>query len=213
MNAKPFLVLLMFVSFLAIFASGAIGSADLTPGGGSGMAVPVTSYDAFTGQPNTLVAGVQTSRCGPTYSIAAGDTLTRISQSCGVTLRDLLAQNPNITNPNMIHPGQVLRIYIAATPAPQIPTASPTPAGLRPGGAVHVEVKGFWADAKVQVEIGKVGGDPILVNEGQTDANGVYRASIPIPVDAKAKEKWIVTIVSAADPKIKVSSASFEIEG
>lgn len=178
------------------------------------MAVPVTSYDAVTGQPNTLVAGVQTGRCGTTYTIAAGDTLTRISQSCGVTLRDLLVLNPTITNPNMIHPGQVLRIYtVAATSIPVIPTASPTPAGLRPGGAVHVEVKGFSANAKVQVEIGKEGAKPIIVNEGQTDANGVYQASIPIPTEAKAKEKWIVTIVSAADPKVKFSSQPFEIEG
>ena len=40
-----------------------------------------------------------------THQVVQGDTLWAIGERYGVTLRELLAANPAIRNPNLIHPG------------------------------------------------------------------------------------------------------------
>ena len=40
--------------------------------------------------------------------MAQGETLWGIAQAWGVTLGELLAKNPQLKNPNVIQPGQVL---------------------------------------------------------------------------------------------------------
>lgn len=44
------------------------------------------------------------------YVVQKGDTLFSIATSYGMTVRDILAENPEITNPNLITVGQVIRI-------------------------------------------------------------------------------------------------------
>ncbi|MBQ3784714.1 MAG: LysM peptidoglycan-binding domain-containing protein, partial [Lachnospiraceae bacterium] len=44
-----------------------------------------------------------------TYTVQAGDTLWGIAQRFGVTVQDLCNWN-NISNPNLIYPGQVLTV-------------------------------------------------------------------------------------------------------
>ena len=45
-----------------------------------------------------------------TYKVVKGDTLTKIANRYGVTVKDLVAWN-KIANPNLIVVGQVLKIY------------------------------------------------------------------------------------------------------
>jgi len=45
-----------------------------------------------------------------TYTVIRGDTLWHIARIHGLTLQELLAVNPQITNPNLIFPGQVINI-------------------------------------------------------------------------------------------------------
>ena len=52
-----------------------------------------------------------------TYVVKSGDTLSGIGSKFGVTYQKIAADN-NISNPNLIHPGQVLKIY---TDQPQQP--------------------------------------------------------------------------------------------
>jgi tyrosinase len=49
------------------------------------------------------------STCGDTYVVKAGDTMRKIAQACGISLQTLIAANPEIRDPNLIYPGQVLR--------------------------------------------------------------------------------------------------------
>jgi LysM repeat protein len=44
------------------------------------------------------------------YSIEAGDTLTKIASEFGISLAQVEAWNPQITNPNLIYPGQSVRV-------------------------------------------------------------------------------------------------------
>lgn len=46
----------------------------------------------------------------PTYIVQRGDTLSGIAERFGVSLSDLLEENPQITNPDRIFPGQVINI-------------------------------------------------------------------------------------------------------
>jgi LysM repeat protein len=71
------------------------------------------------------------------YTVLAGDTLFRISQRFNTTVATM-AQINGIVNPNLIFPGQVLRVPGAApaptpTPAPSLPTPTPIPSAPRPG--------------------------------------------------------------------------------
>lgn len=52
--------------------------------------------------------GGTTSPGGRTHTVAQGETLWGIAQAWGVTLGELLAKNPQLKNPNVIQPGQVL---------------------------------------------------------------------------------------------------------
>ncbi len=45
--------------------------------------------------------------CSQIYVVVPGDSLDEISKSQGITLADLVAANPQITNPDLIFAGQV----------------------------------------------------------------------------------------------------------
>ena len=100
----------------------------------SGIAVKFgTTYqkiaaDNGIGNPNIIHPGQvlkiygssNQSNSGPsyqTYTVKSGDTLSGIGSKFGVSYQKIAADN-NISNPNLIHPGQVLKIY---TDQPQQP--------------------------------------------------------------------------------------------
>jgi spore coat assembly protein SafA len=68
------------------------------PGNGGGEAAPPTA------------AG--------NYTVKRGDTLSAIAQHHGVSLSSLVAANPQISNPNLIHPGQQIHLPGSAQSAP-----------------------------------------------------------------------------------------------
>ena len=50
--------------------------------------------------------------------VKPGDTMSALAKKAGVSLADFIAANPQITNPNLIRPGQVLNIPAAKPVAP-----------------------------------------------------------------------------------------------
>ena len=50
------------------------------------------------------------SPCGDIVTVRTGDTLSHITSRCGVTVNEILRANRNITNPDLIHPGQIIHI-------------------------------------------------------------------------------------------------------
>ncbi|MBP5288880.1 MAG: LysM peptidoglycan-binding domain-containing protein [Clostridia bacterium] len=69
------------------------------------------------------------------YTVAKGDTLSGIAAKYGTTYQKLAAYN-GIANPNLIHPGQKIRIPGTGTP---VPAPAPSPA---PAEKVYTVVKG-----------------------------------------------------------------------
>lgn len=71
---------------------------------------------------------------GGTYVVQRGDTLGNIAMRYGVWLRDLIAVNPQIWNPDRIYPGQVIYLpaYSYATPKPYTYTPRPYPTYYQP---------------------------------------------------------------------------------
>jgi LysM repeat protein len=53
-----------------------------------------------------------------TYVVKKGDTLSGIAQIFGVSLAALEAANPQITNPDLIFPGQVVAVPVGPFPPP-----------------------------------------------------------------------------------------------
>jgi murein DD-endopeptidase MepM/ murein hydrolase activator NlpD len=67
-----------------------------------------------------------------TVKVKKGDTLSKIAQNAGISLSALLKLNPQIKNPNLINPGQVVTISKptpAKPAAPVKPTVDPTARG------------------------------------------------------------------------------------
>ena len=50
------------------------------------------------------------STCGDTYTVQHLDNMFKIAMKCGLTVADIIYYNPQITNPNVIRSGQVLRL-------------------------------------------------------------------------------------------------------
>ena len=83
--------------------------------------------------PNVIDVGQQLTIPGPeapaapapetTHVVTEGQNLTEIAREMGTTVPTLLADNPQITNPDLIYPGEV----IVDTPPPPAPAAPATP--------------------------------------------------------------------------------------
>jgi len=62
--------------------------------------------------------------------VKSGDTLSRIARDAGTTVAELVALNPEITDPNLIRPGQEIRLPADAAPdeaAPAVPAPGEAP--------------------------------------------------------------------------------------
>jgi uncharacterized YkwD family protein len=84
-----------------------------------------------------------------TYTVVSGDTMRKIATSHGVSLSNLMAANPKITNSSLIFPGQVINI-------PTTTSTSNVPTDIR---ALETEVIRL-----VNVERAKVGRSALTEN-------------------------------------------------
>lgn len=55
-------------------------------------------------------SGLASEVCGDTYTVKHLDNLSKIASYCDTSVANILALNPQITNPNVIYSGQVIRL-------------------------------------------------------------------------------------------------------
>jgi murein DD-endopeptidase MepM/ murein hydrolase activator NlpD len=123
-----------------------------------------------------------------TYTVRAGDTLSKIAMRNGVTLAQLLQANPQVKDPNKIRAGDVLNVPNEATtentrplpgnmapkpmPAPTpVETSSPAPAIGAIGKAIAEEL------GKLSAKYETGGRGPGTVSSGAGDPGGVSYGS------------------------------------
>lgn len=118
-----FLLVLMFFGFIFLASSG-ISNVDLTPDtpAVNAESVPVTSGGAAddviviqNGAPAAASPVYQvpvTGTCTNPYVVRPGDTLSSIAVLCDTSFASIRLANPEITNANMIYPGQSIRIPV-----------------------------------------------------------------------------------------------------
>lgn len=91
-----------------------------------------------------------------TYTVLKGDTMYKIAKSYGMTLEDLIKMNPEIKNPSLIYPGQV--IYIS--------NAEKTTYTVAKGDTLNKIANRFGTTVAKLVEINNIK-NPNLIYPGQ----------------------------------------------
>lgn len=152
------------------------------------------------------VTGEAAADCGSTVVVQPGDWLAKIARRCGTSIEALLAANPQISNPSVVLPGQVLEIP-GEEPAPQVGI---TPNQGEPGTELRVSAVGFPADSIVNVAIGRANSEPTLSKSVMSDADGIVETTITLPTEANPGTPWVV-LVSAGD--VSALSEDFTVTG
>ena len=126
--------------------------------------LPVT--EAVVSSPTTPPVAPPTLPGPVLYTVQEGDTLGAIAQIYGLSAEDLMAAN-ELSNPHMLHPGQVLTIPVTPPAAPPdspaaetAPEASPTTATiptplptLTPSGPPLIEVGQVLGSGDLAAEV------------------------------------------------------------
>ena len=148
-----------------------------------------------------LVTDETPADCGPTVIVQPGDWLARIARRCGTSVEALIAANPQISNPSIIQPGQVLEIP-QEDPVAQVGL---TPNEGEPGTEIRVSAVGFPPDDFVTVSIGRANSEPTASKTVTTDAEGIVETTITLPQEALPGAPWVVLVT--ADEVSAVSEA------
>jgi lipoprotein-anchoring transpeptidase ErfK/SrfK len=134
------------------------------------------------------------SECGQEYTVARGDSLSKIARRCGTTLSALLEANPDINTPDRIKVGQKIALE---KPTPQGPSLSITPETGKPGAQIEIKVEGFPARSSVRFLIAPEpdSGEPQyeLIQTVRTDSSGSAALQATIPQAPEAEEAWLIT--------------------
>jgi LysM repeat protein len=141
------------------------------------------------------------SPCGETYIVLPGDTIEGIAELCGTTVEAILNLNPEITDPDDLFPGQIIRIPEAEFILETIIAIAPV-CGL-PGTSLLVVGSGYPQNANVQLSISQKGNDPTIIGETPSDQFGMIDTSVIIPPAAEPGTTWVVT------GETQISSAKF----
>lgn len=143
------------------------------------------------------------------YTVKSGDTLIRIGLDNGQNWKDLMRWN-NLTNPNLIEVGQVIRVVP--------PGVDPTAATTRPVTTARVETRGLDAKPSAASAPAASGSAPVASGaasgtasasareaapprEGDDDINWGWPATAPVAVPFDdARNKGLVFRGKAGDP-------------
>lgn len=139
--------------------------------------------------------------CGDTYIVLSGDTIEDIANLCSTTVEAILKINPEISDPENLYPGQIIRIPKVEPFLETIVAIAPT-CGL-PGSSLLVVGSGFPLDTYVQLSFSQKDKDPIVIGGTTSDQFGMIDTSVILPSSAVPGTTWYVI------GEAQISSARF----
>jgi LysM repeat protein len=154
------------------------------------------------------------------YTVQPGDYLSEIAQTYNTTVSAILALNPQITNPSLIYPGEVLLIPVGTNTTPIIPitgsgaSAVITPTSGPQGTYIQVVVTGFPADTPVQIGLHKLNRSLIeSTADTTTDAYGSATVTMRIPSGANPNigTVWLAKVSTTSGESVTAESNQFVI--
>ncbi|MGE5557071.1 MAG: LysM peptidoglycan-binding domain-containing protein [Bacillota bacterium] len=130
------------------------------------------------------------------YIVQAGDTLIRIAQRFGITLGQLLAANPQITNADLIFTGQRILIPAAAPPPPSTITYI-----IQPGDTLYLIARRFNTAVETLLRL-----NPQITNSARIFPG--QRIQVPAPISAGPSGCIVYVSTRSGRPELWRSSAS-----
>ena len=101
-----------------------VGGESANPAGASGGAAAPASADPTTKVHISTAAHTSNKDSGSVHTVKKGDTMWNIAQENGMALGELVALNPHIKNPDLIHPGEKVNLGAASTAGAAFPVSS-----------------------------------------------------------------------------------------
>lgn len=148
------------------------------------FAIGATSVKAFSSIPEQP--------CESSYIVQRGDTLRKIANACNTTVKELLAVNPQIMNPERIYVGQVIYLsQVQSEPLPDDPSSDPIPVTGDPNAPEQPANQPNIYTVRAGDSLGKIARNLniplstlLLANPGITNPNIVHVGQqILIPTD------------------------------
>ncbi len=159
-----------------------------------------------------------------TYIVQSGDDLAMIAQEFGTTESEILALNPQITNPPYLYAGEALIVPSGQTVAtsPIIPLTGSgasvliTPSSGPQGTYIDVILTGFPANTSVDIGLHKL--DRQLIEShasATTDAYGQAMVTMRIPTGSNVNDNrvWLAQVSTNTGPSLTVTSNPFDVTG
>lgn len=148
-------------------------SAILNGGTGGGL-----TGSSSTAETVTFSSDEELETDSSTYVVKPGDTLYDIAIWYGISLNRLIQANPQIANPNLIYPGQLINL---PEEEEENVSVSITPTTGTIGTPVTLSAAGFIPNTPVVVSFGEVGETFYRLDTPTTDANGALNKQYLIP--------------------------------
>lgn len=134
----------------------------------------------------------------PIHIVQPGERLYRIGLQYGVTVDEILAVNPGITNRNLIYPGREILIPLpSGEPGDAVVTITPMqgPAGT----TVRVSGSGLPPSSVVDIGIGPVDSEYEVVDTELTSSSGTLTTQVTLPGSMTPGQRWVVVVETADD--------------
>ena len=131
--------------------------------------------------------------CPPKYEVQPGDWLSKIAERCDVFLGELIDANPQLQDPSVLVPGQIINIPNGERIEPgNRQQISITPSSGPAGTTVTVYGSGFLANAQLNVGAAVRNAEPARLKELRTNSFGTFQTTVTIPNTARPVENWFV---------------------
>ena len=147
-----------------------------------------------------LPAQAQSPCSRDTYVVQAGDSLSAIAERCNLSFAGLIGINVELEDPDLIRPGQVIRL-VAGAPLYNTPAGGlPDYGGLQEGGLVYIARPGdslariaylYHTTVSELRRYNPTIGDDLIIQVGQ---------AIQMPPDARRDKGWVGISTRIASP-------------